>query len=715
MLLKTSLPAFIAFLSALALSGCGGGGSSSDSAAAANQSTGTTIQGSVIKGVVIGGLVHAYKLDNGSVDSLLASATTNEQGQFSLQFSGYEGPVYIEVTSNGATSMMICDSGSGCGDYAVATDLDKNRNGQIDFGEKFELTPDFKLTAALPSDSLNTPFSVTTLTHLAAKFAQTFPQGMNDISLAVARSQLEDLFGVSGIGSSTLINLADSVAVANATEQQLKQTLLSSALMGLSNEIAFSSLLEQLSYQLQSNSGQLVTHGGSEGEISLSELIDQAILTANLLNLSALSSSLQATRNSLMGLEAGTLTDAQPSPTAVGATAEIIDAFINDLDTWNGYLSLSPQQTSFANVVSSIGVSTGEDLTNMLKAIAVAGQYGPVVALPDAALGAACDSLGNIVARMTCRILISGKSLQDICEGSLNLVIFNRSLCDFLNDLTLPLGNGLKGKFALYDGVARIYGISTEGVKVDITFTALNHSSSSYAFGMTGNVETETGSMEINAGRFSLTFDGGLDIKNLKLPEQASGEIEVSYQQFSDQDSAQSTAFNGTLTVELDLSGVRQADTDSDYAYEGLDTIGLSLLAEGEFESIYGDHFDGSLNLSGGLDSEIRVLFETDLPDYSDRATVSLVSTPKKLAQGNIDDLTLSWAGKRYDIMYFIEPSFGTRISNQDGVIMDLNLAVEDGETAGFIYQNGTRYGRVSPLNGSLLLQLSDGTERLLQ
>jgi len=138
------------------------------------------------------------------------------------------------------------------------------------------------------------------------------------------------------------------------------------------------------------------------------------------------------------------------------------------------------------------------------------------------------------------------------------------------------------------------------------------------------------------------------------------------------------------------------------------------LIADGAFESIYGDHFNGSLNLSGGLDSDIRVIFETDLPDYSDRATVSLISTPEKLSSGAIEDISISWSGKRYDVMYFMAPSYGTRISNQDSVIMDLDLTAEDGETAGYIYHNGTRYARVSPLNGSLLLELSDGTEQVL-
>ncbi|MGB3623916.1 MAG: hypothetical protein WBA20_21420 [Ketobacter sp.] len=714
MLLRNSLSSCIGLLCALTFAGCGGGGSSAEAPTQALHNASTTVQGTVVKGIVRGGLVNAYKLKDGSIDTLLASSTTDESGQFSFQFSDYSGPVYVEVTANSAGSWMVCDSGSGCGEHTDSTELDKNSNGLIDFGEEFKLGSDFSLTAALDSEGLTTPFSVTTLTHLAAQLAHSYPQGMNEISIAVARSQLEDLFGVSGIASSKIINLADPDAIANAGEQQLKQTLLSSALIGMGNETAFPQLLNALVYQLQSQGGQMITHSADGNRISLADLIDEAMKTARMLELDNLASSFQITKTNLWTMDAGSLTEAKPSPTAAGDKADLINAFINDLNTWQGYLSLSPDQTSFANVVSSIGVSTGADLNNMMKAVALAGQYGPVVALPDAALSTACNSLGNALTRMTCHLLISGKSLQDICEGSLNLVIFNRSLCDVLNDLTLPLGNGLKGNFALYDGIARIYGTTLDGVEIDITFTALSNSGTSYAFSVSGTADTDTGALAIQSGEFALTFEGGLDIKNLKLPETARGEIEVSYQQFADSDSGDSTSFAGSLAIDLDLSGVRKLESDAEHAYAGLDSVDLSLIADGAFESIYGDHFNGSLNLSGGLDSDIRVIFETDLPDYSDRATVSLISTPEKLSSGAIEDISISWGGKRYDVMYFMAPSYGTRISNQDSVIMDLDLTVEDGETAGYIYHNGTRYARVSPLNGSLLLELSDGTEQVL-
>lgn len=698
----------------LTLSGCGGGGGSSAPVSPGTAAPVTTqVQGDVVKGIIRDGVVTAYQLDNGIPSQTIASTRTDALGRFSFQFTEYDGPVYIEVSSHPDGTWMTCDSADGCGPFSGISDLDSNQNGIIDFGEEFKVPGDFLLTAAISSDHLGSPFSVTTLTHLATQLAQTYPQGVNDISIVVAASLLEDLFSVQGIGRSQVINLANPESVNRASELQLQYSLIASALMGLSNDQGFMAVLHALSSQLQSQQGQLISHGADDGAVTLLDLTEQALKTAQHLNLSTVGDLFRNRKNAILAQAAGSLTEAKASPTAAGETAQIIDAFMQDLTSWQGYLSLSPDQPSFANVVSSIGVSTGSDLTRMLQAIAIAGQYGPVVALPDLALGAACDTLGNALAKITCRMLIANRSLEEICEGSLNLVIFNRSLCDILNDLTLPLGNGLKGNFALYDGHARIYGTRNE-VEVDITFTAQSRSGTRYGFSVTGYAATETGEMNITDGRFDFTFEDAVDIRNLKLPENASGAIQVNYQQFTNEVNGESTSFAGNLVVDLDLAGVRLEGDGEEPTLEGLENIALSLQAEGAFESQYGDHFDGSLSLNGGPDSHINVQFETDLPDYSDRATITLNSSPAQLAEGRIEDLSMSWGGKHYTTLYFFQPAWGTRIRNQDGVQLDLDLSVDDGETAGWLYHKGTRYGRVSPLNGSLLFELSDGREVVL-
>ena len=701
----------------LTLAACGGGGDSDNAAPSqpsnsAPQPSTSTIQGNVVKGVVINGLVSAYSLENGAVGALVASTTTNQYGQFQIQLTDYQGPLYIEVTPNGSDTTMKCDSASGCGDYIGISESDTNSNGIIDFGETFPVPSDFNLTGAIANAADSSATSVTTLTHLATQLALSFPQGLNDISLEVAQSQIENLFAINEMESTSNIDLTDPSAVSAASEDQLEYSLLSSALIGLSNDVAFVQVLDDLANQFVMNNGQLVTHDSGNSIPSLLDIVEESLATAQLLELNDQAAALLQTQAQVLATPIGTLTEAAPSPTAGGSSAEIIEAFLADLHTWQGYLSLSHDQTSFANVVSAVGISTGSDLAQMLKAISVAGQFGPVVALPDAALGAVCDSLGNYFYQLSCRLLISGRSLQEICEGSLNLVIFGRSLCDFLNDLTLPLGNGLTGHFALYDGVARIYGTAEE-VDVDITFTSPRNSNSTYGFSVEGTAESDTGSLEISEGSFQLVFEGGLDIRNLKLPEQASGEISVSYAQTYSMEVPEPTAFDGTLSVELDLSGVRETEEEDTTVYAGLDNISIVMMAEGEFESFYGERFEGSIALNGGADSNVVVEFETDLPDYSDRALITLTSTPERLVNGEISKLEMSWGGKQYEVLYFYDSYTGARVSNQDGVFMDLELGLEDEATAGYLILNGTNYGTAYPLNGSLMIELSNGMEWL--
>ncbi len=713
----TSQAAVLAMISALTACGGGSGSSGSNSitqSSAASVVEKTIIKGTVSKGVIQNGIVSIFGIDNGTPDSLLASAVTDNYGQFTAQITGYDGPVYIEVraATTGEPTLMMCDVAAGCGTFSTGNAHDTNLNNVIDFGEQFAVSQDFLLTASLPASQLNSPTSISTLTHLATQFAAQFPQGINDISIAVAMSQIESLFGIdSSLMTLRAIDITDPTAVSNASVDELRYALLSGAIMGLTHDAAFTSTLNTLTTSFQINNGQLIQRDNDSTVPSYLNLVEQALATAQRLNLTGLVSEFQQLSLRLLAADPGSLTEAQPSATAGGEAAAKIAAFLDDLALWQGYLSLNPNQTSFGQMVNTLGISTGTDMSHMLQVLAIAGQYGPIVALPDLALGAACDSLENFFARLTCRSLIANKSLQEICEGAGNLVLFGRSLCEILNDLTLPLGAGLYGHFALYDGIVRIQG-TIEGADVNVTFVRAGRNRTHYSFSVAGTIETDTGSLSIDSGNINLLFTGGLDIKNLKLPEFADGNFTVHYSQAVDAENSNPMQFAGSINLSLDLSNVRTAEDNS--ALVGLEQIGLSLTADGEFSTALGNSFTGALSLNGGMNSNIVMEFQTDLPDYSGVAVVSLTSTPVNLANGVIDTIQMNWAGKRYEVLNFADEHPGIRISNQDGIILDLDLSVEDGALAGYLLLNGTRYGSVSPLNGSLLFTLADGSERVL-
>jgi hypothetical protein len=171
--------------------------------------------------------------------------------------------------------------------------------------------------------------------------------------------------------------------------------------------------------------------------------------------------------------------------------------------------------------------------------------------------------------------------------------------------------------------------------------------------------------------------------------------------------------FDGDIALDLDLSNVRNTEGDED-GLIGLDQIQLTLTAEGEFSSAMGGSFSGALSINGGVDSNVVVQFETDLPDYTDRATITLTASPEQIASGLVGTVRIAWGGKQYDMLNFTGDYTGIRVTNQDGVIMDLDLGVEDGAAAGYLMLNGTRFGTATPLNGSLNLILADGSELIL-
>jgi hypothetical protein len=149
----------IAVSSALVLSGClgggggGGGGGSSGNGGGSQPGPGSNappantlaISGSVIKGVVLGGVVKAWLLDSqGARTTLIAETTTSRtNGSYQLELpASAEGmPVLVEVTSRAGT-LIRCDL-SVCVHAA-------NGAPSVRFGDDFAAPSSFELQALVP-------------------------------------------------------------------------------------------------------------------------------------------------------------------------------------------------------------------------------------------------------------------------------------------------------------------------------------------------------------------------------------------------------------------------------------------------------------------------------------------------------------------------------------------------------------------------------------
>jgi len=155
------------------LTACGGGGSSSTSGTGGSTgaSTATVVSGVASKGLINGGTVTVYALnDGGSIgSSILGTATTAADGTYSIDIGTYNGNVLVEVTN---------------GTYIdEATGID---------------TPNATLRAALTGATGNVTVAVTPMTELAVKKAGT---ALTKSAIEDANSIISAMAGVDIIGT----------------------------------------------------------------------------------------------------------------------------------------------------------------------------------------------------------------------------------------------------------------------------------------------------------------------------------------------------------------------------------------------------------------------------------------------------------------------------------------------------------------------------------
>jgi hypothetical protein len=162
-----------------ATAGCGDEGSKTASTATATPAGDgkpSTISGTAVKGPVSGGMVTAYSVSDGNQGSALASGPTDGQGNFSVKYSGYSGPVMLTMTGGAyqdeATGTMM----SMGADDMMTTAIPYVSNGETVSG--VQITP---LTSMAQSMAGNMPGSMSTASIEAANMAMGQYFMVNDI------------------------------------------------------------------------------------------------------------------------------------------------------------------------------------------------------------------------------------------------------------------------------------------------------------------------------------------------------------------------------------------------------------------------------------------------------------------------------------------------------------------------------------------------------
>ncbi|MDH5259238.1 MAG: hypothetical protein OEX07_14585, partial [Gammaproteobacteria bacterium] len=374
----------LTFLITTGLTGCGGGSDNDD------EKITSTLSGTANKGIIIDGVVNAYKIKNGLIESTpIATGTTDDKGKYSLNISDYSGPLQV-VVSAGANSKMKCDGINGC-------DTDGNGTLDANFGDTISMPSTLKMEAIIPKLTGGTVNgSVNPLTHMAAAYAKSY--GMGELGIQVAIDRIEALFDIDDLLGTDPLDITDSSAVSSATTSDvnaLKIAYLSAAIAKIAGEEFngdVAAALNLLATNYAVNKGELIYNLISQdnpdndaNEITLLEISTASLETmasakvADNANLdAAIEGELTTQKSSADSAAEGTKTT-----TTIVVTSSDLDAakaIVETVRTWSTQLTeldekgqLFGDELDTAQVASELAMDTaGDGLLNATAAAAVA-------------------------------------------------------------------------------------------------------------------------------------------------------------------------------------------------------------------------------------------------------------------------------------------------------------------------------------------------------
>lgn len=368
---------------------CGGGGGGGG----AVETTKTTMQGTITKGIIKGAVVDVYAVDGGAVsDTVLVSATTGDAGTYSITIpETYSGPVLIEMHNNTANdATMTCDIPvTGC-------------SGGYNFGQDMPLGGLVLRTyVGNVSAGSSQSASVTPLTTMAAAYAEDLVAkggSLNTETIATANSKVANLLGINNIVLTTAPDIT-AASAASSTKNELKYAYLSAALLAVADADFsgdISAALATLLANYLANGGELISNESVDAAdvISLAELAFEAALIAQINDKEGdahhdLWDLYQIASNPL---KTDQPTETIPSPTSGLGELDIVKAFVSDVRTWGNVIDEETRtetdafkvQTDAAGLLYDASGPLLEDaLSNAVKAAAEARVSGLVIDLAD--------------------------------------------------------------------------------------------------------------------------------------------------------------------------------------------------------------------------------------------------------------------------------------------------------------------------------------------
>ncbi len=701
-MLSTLMRAIGALLVVSLVSGCGGGGGGGgENLPTTNETPITspgsgstpvapryaTVSGTAAKGILGNATISAYTVnDDGTRGALLGAAKTDSQGAFSLSILAQSSPVWVELTS-GTGAFMVCDSLEGCGE-ASNDEFDSNDNNTVDFGERMPLAMGFALRALLPDASDGTiTATISPLTHIAATFAESFPQGIDGLSIAMANSQVANLFALdTDILSTTVPDISSPEALANASARERQYALLLGAFAALAKNGDFVALLQQAANEFVTLQGQLPNRSADEATLSLSRWAEKAIALAEHLDQDELSAAF-ATLKGIADIAEGETTEAAPDSNISSNELDTAKVLIANVRALKGAIDITTTSEPLPGFSPLLNASN--DLIDASAAFSQSSRLGAFVAVPKLALEGACNSISNYFTAYLCRTIVGTKSLEEICAMTLsNLSIGGKTLCEYLNALRLPAGNSLIAELALMDGVASLEG-TYSGTQVNMQMSnGVTADNNRVTMAWSGDLNNDVYALQMSNGSISYLFDSLTTFSSLSHPRS----IDSSFDAYLSLHSDQVSRFEGSAETSIDLADEDSPITTTELTGAYTNNVGQTT----------------NINLGMSLQSSYGAHLSANFahPEDGSNVTLALADSDSGITA------RMQWAGNTINMSTNISAQILT-LNNGGLVEIQLNLQ-EDEETTGQMTYNGKPYGTVVSQAGELVIQLPNGQSAVL-
>ena len=445
-----------------------------------------SVSGVASKGILSNARVKVYAADDGiGRHQILGMGYTNEQGEYAIDIPLlYRGPMVIQVeTDRSAPTLMACDSVKGCGELgSVSGEYDTDKNGLIDFGERFPIGAGFKLNAAHFALGNSNPINlhITPITHLVEALAERYGDAYSQASLRKANSHVANLFGLTGqLSRIQPLDLTREDIEQIDDLERVRYSILAASFAGLTTHLnELSSVVDVYTGIFLSNDGQFpliddsIFGAGFERflgvAVDLSEHLQSKgdayaqsslLLKMDLIEVRARAESLN-------------ITEAIPSESVELDGLGRAKGFVVDLLDWHESLALSAQNgVGFIDKTSELKAMA--ENAQVAPAFLSAAKYTPILAIMplissnEEAIDFFCDQMTGTLGYF-CVELLANYDMQNLDCGAQSNPICNR----LSKKLVVPiptLEEGLSADYEVLAHTVHVYGTAYNHA-VDLTF-----------------------------------------------------------------------------------------------------------------------------------------------------------------------------------------------------------------------------------------------------